>query len=99
MAKKRSLADAETEIAALRAQLAAASAGGGEAGPIQRFPCVMYRKARVTEKNPNGYEARRVKAMTVVDGKEVIDDAACEAQVAAMEQAGWLHSPETLAVS
>lgn len=95
MAKtKRSLADAESDIAALRAQLAAAGAGDGEPAPVQRFPSVMYRKAKVTEKNPNGYEPRRIK---VLDANGNLDEAACDAEVSRLEQAGWLHSPETLA--
>lgn len=93
MAKKRTLTDAEAEIAALRAQLAATGATPADAPAVQRFPCVMYHKAKITEKAPNGYEARRVKVLDA-DGK--IDEAKCEAEVARMEKAGWLHSPETL---
>ena len=93
MAKKRTLSDAEAEIAALRAQLAATGAVPAEDAPVQRFPCVMYRKARVTEKHPNGYEPRGVK---VVDAEGRLDEAGCEAEVVRLEKAGWLHSPETL---
>ena len=38
MAKKRTLNDAEQEIAALRAQLAAAGQGDGEAAPAPPVP-------------------------------------------------------------
>lgn len=93
MAKKRTLSEADAEIAALRAQLAAVGAGDGEPAPVQRFPTVMYRKSKVTEKNPNGYEARRVK---VVDANGNLDEAGCEAEVAKLSKAGWLDSPETL---
>lgn len=94
MAKKRILAEADTEIAALRAQLVTAGAPSGEeAAPIKRFPCVMYRKAKVTERAPNGYEARRVK---VEDDKGHLDEALCDAAVATMTQAGWVHSPDDL---
>ena len=94
MAKKRTLNDAEQEIAALRAQLAAAGQGDGEAAPAQRFPTVLYRRAKTTEKNPNGYEPRRV---GVRDGDGKLDEAACEAEVGRLEKAGWVHSPADLA--
>ena len=94
MAKKRTLTDAEAEIAALRAQLAATGAGPADDAPIQRFPCVMYRGTKVTAQHPLGYETKRVK---VVDAQGNLDEAGCEAAVATLEKAGWLHSPETLA--
>ena len=92
MAKKRTMADADAEIAALKAQLEARGAGV-EVDPVQRFPCVMYRKAKVTEKHPNGYEPRRVQ---VVDKDGKLDEAGCELEVARLEKTGWLHSPESL---
>lgn len=95
MAKKRSLDDAEQEIAALRAKLEAAGAAAEEK-PIQRFPCVMYHKSKVTEKTPNGYERRRVE---VRDAKGDLDEAKCEAEVARLEKAGWEHSPEAFAAA
>ena len=94
MAKKRSLADADAEIAALRATLAATGTAGAEPVEVVRFPCVMYKKHRVDEKHPNGYEARRVK---VVDDKDVLDVEKCEAEVTRLEQAGWVHSPAEFA--
>lgn len=93
MAKKRTLSEAEAEIAALRAQLAATGAAPAEDAPVQRYPCVMYRKTKVTAQHPHGYETKRVK---VLDEKGNLDEAGCEAQVATLEKAGWLHSPETL---
>ena len=92
MAQKRTLAAAESELAALRAQLAAAGQPTGDAGPLQRFPCVMYHAAKVTPKTPNGYETRRVQ---VVDKNDQLDEAACEVEVTRLEQAGWLHTPES----
>ena len=94
MAKKRSLADADAEIAALRAQLAAAGGAPAEPTEIQRYPCVMYRKHRVDEKHPNGYERRRVEAK---DSKGTLDVEKCDAAVAQMEKQGWVHSPDDLA--
>ena len=95
MAKKRTLNDADQEIAALRAQLAQAGAGAADAPEVKLFPCAMYRKAKVTAQTPQGYEARRV---NVKDAKGELDEAACAAQVAQMEKAGWLHSPESFAI-
>lgn len=95
MAKKRSLAEADAEIAALRAQLAAAGSAVAEPAEIQRYPCVMYKKHKVGEKHPNGYERRRVEE---TDDKGNLDVEKCDAKVATLEKAGWLHSPETLAV-
>lgn len=95
MAKKRSLADADAEIAALRAQLAAAGGAPAEPTEIQRYPCVMYKKHKVDEKHPNGYERRRIE---LTDEKGNIDVEKCDAMVATLEKAGWLHSPETLTV-
>ena len=92
MAKKRTLADADTEIAALRAQLA--ESGVAAPAAVKEFPCVMYRKARVTEKTPSGYEARRVH---VKDAKGELDETACAALVTQLEKAGWQHSPESFA--
>lgn len=91
MAKKRTLSDADAEIASLREQLAA-SGGAAEAKPVLRFPCAMYHKAKVTEKAPNGYETRRVQ---VRDKDGEIDEAKCEVEVARLEKAGWLHTPES----
>ena len=92
MAQKRTLAAAESELAALRAQLAAAGQPTGEAGPLRRFPCVMYHAAKVTPKTPNGYETRRGQ---VVDKNDQLDEAACEVEVTRLEQAGWQHTPES----
>ena len=92
--QKRTLSDADAEIAALRAQLEAAGAAAVDAKPIQRFPTVMYRKSKVTEKTPNGYEHKRV---VVVDKDGNIDEAKSDAEVARLEKAGWAHSPEEFA--
>ena len=95
MAKKRTLNDADEEIAILRAQLAAAGGSAADTADVKRFPCVMYRKAKVTEKTPNGYEAKRVK---VLDQNDQLDEAACAALVVQLEAAGWQHSPERFAI-
>ena len=55
----------------------------------------MYKKHKVDEKHPNGYERRRVQE---VDAKGELDVEKCDAQVARLEKQGWVHSPETLAV-
>ena len=91
MAKKRTLNDADAEIAALRAQLAGTAAV--DSREIQRYPCVMYKKHRVDEKHPNGYERRRVQD---TDGKGDLDVDKCDATVAQMEAQGWVHSPADL---
>lgn len=93
MAKTRNLKDAEAEIAALRAQLAVATQTATDA-PFQRFPCVMYKKHKVDEKHPNGYERRRVED-TAVNGD--LDVSTCEASVVRLEHAGWVHSPADIA--
>lgn len=95
MAKKRTVEEADAEIAALRAQLAAAASPSSEAPPFQRYPCVMYKKHKVDDKHQNGYERRRVQE---TDEKGGLDVEKCEALVARLEQQGWLHSPESLTV-
>lgn len=94
MANRR-LADADAEIAALKAQLAAAGQGPASDAVVQRYPCVMYKAHKVDTKHPNGYERRRVQE---TDTKGELDVEKCEALVAQLEAQGWLHSPETLAV-
>ena len=91
MAKKRTLAEADAEIAALRAQLVAAGTSSGTAdAPFQRYPCVMYKRHRVDEKHPNGYERRRVQE---TDAKGELNVEKCDAQAAQLEKQGWAHSP------
>ena len=87
--------DLQAELDALRAENARLRAGGAvEEREIQRYPCVMYRKHRVDEKHPNGYERRRVEAK---DSKGTLDVEKCDAAVAQMEKQGWVHSPDDLA--
>ena len=90
---KRSLKDAEAEIAALRAQLEAAGSAPADNPEFKRYPCVMYRKHKIDDKHPNGYERRRVQE---VDAKGVLDVEKCDAMVAQLEKASWVHSPETI---
>ena len=95
MAKKRTLNDAEIELTALRAQLAASRGASMEpATVVQRYPCVMYKRHRVDVKHPNGYERRRVQD---TDEKGNLDTEKCDATVEQLETIGWTHSPADLA--
>lgn len=61
MAKKKTIRDAEAEIAELKRQLAAATAGGGEEAPVgAEYPKAKYKAVKVTDQHPHGYMVRRV---------------------------------------
>ena len=90
----RTLEDAEAEIEALRAQLAAAGAAVVEPADFKRYPCVMYRAHKIDDKHPNGYERRRVQE---ADAKGELDVEKCDAMVVTLEKAGWVHSPADIA--
>lgn len=80
------------QLDALQAENARLRAGIAEPEQeIQRFPSVMYRKHKVDEKHANGYARRRVQE---TDEKGNLDTEKCEAMVAQLEKAGWLHAPK-----